>query len=146
MCFKAFAFRSKHDEELTSLWAGHSCKCEAITSHVLTSPFDELALNELATSVKMYIRISLQQLPAHCRSRAMASIALVRNNKHGFGNNTVVGFNNRFLQLVGHKRPTTCIWKFIKEITSEEFCLRTLIQQDAMGEPPRKRQKKVFET
>ena len=54
----------------------HSCKCEAISSHVLTSPFDELSLNE-ATSVKMYIRISLQLLPAHCRSRAMVSIALV---------------------------------------------------------------------
>ena len=61
---------------LTSLLTGHSCKSEAITSHVLNSPFDELALNE-ATSVNIYISISLQQLPAHCRSRAVVSIALV---------------------------------------------------------------------
>ena len=57
----AFAFRSKHNEELPSLLTGHTCKFEAITSHVFTSPFDELTLNE-ATSVKMYINISLQQL------------------------------------------------------------------------------------
>ena len=137
MCFKAFAFRSKHDEELASLLTGHSCKCEAITSHVLTSPFDELALNE-ATSVKMYIRISLQQLPAHCRSRAMVSIALV-----------IINMDLEILQLLV---STTNSYSTRGQISGihqrnniRRICLRTLIQHDAIVEPPRKRQKKVFE-
>ena len=57
-------------------------------------------------------------------------------------NNMCEGFNNRFLQLVGHKRPN--IWKFIKSIKEEESAVRSVIQQDSIGDPPRKRQKRVY--
>ena len=51
-------------------------------------------------------------------------------------NNMCEGFNNRFLQLVGYKKPD--IWKFIKSIQAEECAVRTVIQRDAIGERPKR--------
>ena len=57
-------------------------------------------------------------------------------------NNMCEGFNNRFLQLVGYKKPD--IWKFIKSIQAEECAVRTVIQRDAIGERPKKRQRREY--
>ena len=49
------------------------------------------------------------------------------------------GWNNKFFNLVGHAHPSTCIWRMIEWCQKEEATVRTIIQQDAVGNPPAKR-------
>jgi hypothetical protein len=43
------------------------------------------------------------------------------------------------LNLVEHAHPSTCIWRVIEWCQKEEATVRTIIQQDAVGNPPAKR-------
>jgi hypothetical protein len=47
------------------------------------------------------------------------------------------GWNNKFLNLVGHAHPS--IWHVLEWCQKEEATVRTIIQQDAVGNPPVKR-------
>ena len=53
--------------------------------------------------------------------------------------NMCEGWNNEFFNLVGHAHPSTCIWRVIEWCQKEEATVRTIIQQDAVGNPPAKR-------
>jgi len=53
--------------------------------------------------------------------------------------NMCEGWNNKFFNLVGHAHPSTCIWRVIEWCQKEEATVRTIIQQDAVGNPPAKR-------
>jgi hypothetical protein len=44
------------------------------------------------------------------------------------------GWNNKFFNLVGHSHPS--IWRVIEWCQQEEATVRTIIQQDAVGNPP----------
>ena len=57
-------------------------------------------------------------------------------------NNMCEGFNNKFLKIVRYKHPK--IWKFIEAIQDEEAAVRCLVHQDAIGEPTKKRAKKIY--
>jgi hypothetical protein len=48
-------------------------------------------------------------------------------------------WNNKFFNLVEHAHPSTCIWRVIQWCQKEEATVRTIIQQDAVGNPPAKR-------
>ena len=52
-------------------------------------------------------------------------------------NNMCEGWNNNFVNLVGHAHPS--IWRVIEWCQKEEATVRTIIQQDAVGNPPAKR-------
>ena len=52
-------------------------------------------------------------------------------------NNMCEGWNNKFFNLVGHTHPS--IWRVIEWCQKEEATVRTIIQQDAVGNPPVKR-------
>ena len=52
-------------------------------------------------------------------------------------NNKCEGWNNNFFNLVGHAHPS--IWRVIEWCQKEEATVRTIIQQDAVGNPPAKR-------
>ena len=52
-------------------------------------------------------------------------------------NNMCEGWNNNFFNLVGHAHPS--IWRVIEWCQKEEATVRTIIQQDAVGNPPAKR-------
>ena len=52
-------------------------------------------------------------------------------------NNMCEGWNNNFFNLVGHAHPS--IWRVIEWCQNEEATVRTIIQQDAVGNPPAKR-------
>ena len=52
-------------------------------------------------------------------------------------NNMCEGWNNKFFNLVGHAHPS--IWRVIEWCQKEEATVRTIIQQDAVGNPPGKR-------
>jgi hypothetical protein len=47
------------------------------------------------------------------------------------------GWSNRFFKLIGHAHPS--IWRVIEWCQKEEATVRTIIQQDAVGNPPVKR-------
>ena len=53
--------------------------------------------------------------------------------------NMCEGWNNKFFNLVGHAHPSTCIWRVIEWCQTEEATVCTIIQQDAVGNPPAKR-------
>ena len=53
--------------------------------------------------------------------------------------NMCEGWNNKFFNLVVHAHPSTCIWRVIEWCQKEEATVRTIIQQDAIGNPPAKR-------
>ena len=53
--------------------------------------------------------------------------------------NMCEGWNNKFFNLVEHAHPSTCIWRVIQWCQKEEATVRTIIQQDAVGNPPAKR-------
>ena len=53
--------------------------------------------------------------------------------------NMCEGWNNKFFNLVEHAHPSTCIWRVIEWCQKEEATVRTIIQQDAVGNPPAKR-------
>jgi hypothetical protein len=57
-------------------------------------------------------------------------------------NNQCEGWNNRFFHLVGYKHPP--IWTLIDAIKKEECKTRTLIAQDAIGQPPQKRIRREY--
>jgi hypothetical protein len=60
-------------------------------------------------------------------------------------NNMCEGWNNNFFNLVGHAHPS--IWRVIEWCQKEEATVRTIIQQDAVGNPPAKRtQQRLVET
>ena len=52
-------------------------------------------------------------------------------------NNQCDGWNNRFSHLVGYKHPS--IWMLVEAIQMENQKVMTLIAQDLIGQPPRKR-------
>lgn len=52
-------------------------------------------------------------------------------------NNVCEGWNNKFFNLVGHVHPF--IWRVIEWCQKEESTVRTMIQQDAVGNPQVKR-------
>ena len=52
-------------------------------------------------------------------------------------NNMCEGWNSKFLNLVGHTHPS--IWRVIAWCQKEEATVRTIIQQDAVDNPPVKR-------
>jgi hypothetical protein len=52
-------------------------------------------------------------------------------------NNMCEGWNNKFFNLVGHAHPS--IWRVIEWCQKEEATVRTIIQQDPVGNPPVKR-------
>ena len=52
-------------------------------------------------------------------------------------NNVCEGWNNKFFNLVGHAHPS--IWRVIEWCQKEEATVRTLINQDGIGNPPVKR-------
>ena len=52
-------------------------------------------------------------------------------------NNMCEGWNNKFFNLVGYAHPS--IWRVIEWCQKEEATVRTIIQQDAVGNPPVKR-------
>ena len=52
-------------------------------------------------------------------------------------NNLCEGWNDNFFNLVGHAHPS--IWRVIEWCQKEEATVRTIIQQDAVGNPPAKR-------
>jgi hypothetical protein len=52
-------------------------------------------------------------------------------------NNMCEGWNSKFFDLVGHAHPS--IWRVIGWCQKEEAAVRTIIQQDAVGNPPVKR-------
>ena len=51
--------------------------------------------------------------------------------------NQCEGWNNRFFHLVGYKLPS--IWTLVEVIQMENRKVVTLIAQDLIGQPPRKR-------
>ncbi|KAL8609404.1 hypothetical protein ACOMHN_019893 [Nucella lapillus] len=51
-------------------------------------------------------------------------------------NNICEGWNNKFMNLVGHYHPS--IWRTIEWFQKEEATVRTIMQQDAVGNPPAK--------
>jgi hypothetical protein len=52
-------------------------------------------------------------------------------------NNMCEGWNNKLFNLVGHAHPS--IWRVIEWCQKEEATVRTIIQQDAVGNPPVRR-------
>ena len=50
--------------------------------------------------------------------------------------NMCEGWNNKFFNLVEHAHPSTCIWRVIEWCQKEEATVRTIIQQDTVGNPP----------
>ena len=52
-------------------------------------------------------------------------------------NNMCEGWNNKFFNLVGHAHPS--LWRVIEWCQKEEATVRTISQQDAVGNPPVKR-------
>ena len=52
-------------------------------------------------------------------------------------NNMCEGWNNNYFNLVGHAHPS--IWRVIEWCQKEEATVHTIIQQDAVGNPPAKR-------
>jgi hypothetical protein len=52
-------------------------------------------------------------------------------------NNMCEGWNNKFANLGGHAHPS--IWRVIEWCQYEEATVRTIIQQDAVGNPAVKR-------
>ena len=61
-------------------------------------------------------------------------------------NNICDGWNNKFFNLIGHAHPS--IWRVIEWCQKEEATVRTIIQQDAVGNPSVKRtqQRHVYRT
>ena len=57
-------------------------------------------------------------------------------------NNQCEGWNNRFFHLVGYKHPS--IWTLIEAIQMENQKVVTLIAQDLIGQPPRKRIRRQY--
>ena len=57
-------------------------------------------------------------------------------------NNQCEGWNNRFFHLVGYKHPS--IWTLIEAIQMENQTVVTLIAQDLIGQPPRKRIRRQY--
>jgi hypothetical protein len=52
-------------------------------------------------------------------------------------NNMSEGWNNKLFNLVGHVHPS--VWRVIEWCQKEEATVRTIIQQDVVGNPPVKR-------
>ena len=57
-------------------------------------------------------------------------------------NNMCEGWNNKFLNLVGHAHPS--IWHVIEWCQKEEATVRTIIQQDAVGNPTVKCTQQIY--
>ncbi len=57
-------------------------------------------------------------------------------------NNQCELWNNRFFHLVGYKHPS--IWTLIEAIQMENQKVVTLIAQDLIGQPPRKRIRRQY--
>ncbi|XP_076042354.1 uncharacterized protein LOC143026220 [Oratosquilla oratoria] len=57
-------------------------------------------------------------------------------------NNFCEAWNNRFSNLVGHNHPS--VWKLIEALKKDECSVSVTIQQDARGQPPMKRMRKVY--
>ena len=57
-------------------------------------------------------------------------------------NNLCEAWNNRFMNVVGHKHPT--IWRAITSIQQEKASVSALILQDSRGQPPKKRVKRSY--
>ena len=57
-------------------------------------------------------------------------------------NNVSEGWNNTFFNLVGYAHPS--IWRVIEWIRKEEATVRTIVNQDAIGVPPKKRTKRQY--
>ena len=55
-------------------------------------------------------------------------------------NNMCEGWNNNFINLVGHAHPS--IWRVIEWCQKEEATVRTIIQQDAVGNPVKRTQQR----
>ena len=55
-------------------------------------------------------------------------------------NNMCEGWNNKFFNLVGHAHPS--IWRVIEWCQKEEATVRTIIQQDAVGNPVKRTQQR----
>ena len=57
-------------------------------------------------------------------------------------NNLCEAWNNRFSNLVGHNHPS--VWKLIEALKKDECSVSLTILQDARGQPPMKRVRKVY--
>ena len=56
-------------------------------------------------------------------------------------NNLCEGWNNKFYHLIGYQHPS--IWKLIRTIQKEESVVSAVIARDSVGEPPKKKIKKM---
>ena len=57
-------------------------------------------------------------------------------------NNLCEGWNNKFYHLIGYQHPS--IWKLIRTFQKEESVVSAVIARDSVGEPPKKRTKKMY--
>lgn len=57
-------------------------------------------------------------------------------------NNQCEGWNNKFQHLVGQNHPS--VWRLINCLKDEHSCVSALVLQDEIGNPPRKRTKRVY--
>ena len=55
-------------------------------------------------------------------------------------NNICEGWNNKFSSLIGHKHPS--VWTTIQGFQQDCSAVEVVIHQDAIGQPPAKRQRK----
>ncbi|XP_042228469.1 uncharacterized protein LOC121870655 [Homarus americanus] len=63
-------------------------------------------------------------------------------NNNARTNNICEGWNNKFFNLVGHYHPS--VWRVIEWFQLEEATVSTIIQQDGVGNPPRKRVRRRY--
>ena len=57
-------------------------------------------------------------------------------------NNICEGWNNGYMQLVGHHHPS--FWKSIESIRKDEALNRISIINDQCGNPPRKKLRQIY--
>ncbi|KAG7165673.1 putative MULE transposase domain-containing protein 4 [Homarus americanus] len=63
-------------------------------------------------------------------------------NNNARTNNICEGWNNKFFNLVGHYHPS--VWRVIEWFQREEATVSTIIQQDGVGNPPRRRVRRRY--
>ncbi|KAG7159849.1 putative MULE transposase domain-containing protein 6, partial [Homarus americanus] len=63
-------------------------------------------------------------------------------NNNACTNNICERWNNKFFNLVGHYHPS--VWRVIEWFQREEATVSTIIQQDGVGNPPRRRVRRRY--
>jgi hypothetical protein len=83
-------------------------------------------------AVRLFLRRSPPMFPP-----AICGTYMMPVNGDARTNNMCEGWNNKFFNLVGHAHSS--IWRVIEWCQKEEAIVCTIIQQDAVGNPPVKR-------